>query len=27
MEERARVELGLIKPDEVFYQLVEKGKP
>jgi cell division protein FtsB len=26
VEERARVELGMIKPDEVFYQVVEKGK-
>lgn len=27
VEERARVELGMIKPDEVFYQVVEKAKP
>jgi cell division protein FtsB len=26
VEERARVELGMVKPDEVFYQVVEKGK-
>ena len=25
-EERARTELGLIKPDEVFYQVVEPDK-
>ena len=24
VEERARVELGMIKPDEVFYQVIEK---
>jgi len=24
VEERARVELGMIKPDEVFYQITEK---
>ncbi len=27
VEERARVELGMVKPDEVFYQVAEKGKP
>jgi cell division protein FtsB len=26
VEERARVELGMIRQDEVFYQLVEKPK-
>jgi cell division protein FtsB len=26
VEERARVQLGMIRPDEVFYQVVEKGK-
>lgn len=27
VEERARSELGLIKPGETFYQVVEPGKP
>ena len=27
VEERARVELGMIKPDEVFYQIIDKGSP
>ena len=26
VEERARVELGMIKPGEVFYQVVDKSK-
>jgi len=26
LEERARYELGMIKSDEVFFQIVEKGK-
>ncbi len=26
VEERARVELGMIKPDEVFYQVIDKSK-
>jgi cell division protein FtsB len=26
VEERARVEFGMIKPDETFYQIVEKSK-
>ena len=26
VEERARVELGMIKPGEVFYQIVDKSK-
>jgi cell division protein FtsB len=26
IEERARYELGMIKSDEVFFQIVEKGK-
>jgi cell division protein FtsB len=26
LEERARYELGMIKPDEVFFQIVEKSK-
>ncbi len=26
VEERARVELGMIKPDEVFYQVIEKSR-
>ena len=26
VEERARVELGMIKPDEVFYQVIDKNK-
>jgi cell division protein FtsB len=27
VEERARAELGMVKPNETFYQLVEKSKP
>lgn len=27
VEERARVELGMIKPNETYYQIVEKQKP
>lgn len=27
VEERARVELGMIKQDEVFYQIIDKSKP
>jgi cell division protein FtsB len=27
VEERARVELGMIKQDEVFYQIIDKNKP
>ena len=27
IEERARVELGMIKTNETFYQLIEKPKP
>ncbi len=27
VEERARMELGLIKPNEIFYQVVDKSKP
>ena len=27
VEERARVELGMIKQDEVFYQIIDKRKP
>lgn len=26
VEERARVELGMIKPNEVFYQIIDKSK-
>ncbi len=26
LEERARYELGLVRPDEVFFQIVESGK-
>ena len=26
VEERARVELGMIKPGEVFYQVIDKSK-
>ena len=26
VEERARVELGMIKPDEIFYQVIDKSK-
>ena len=26
VEERARVELGMIKPDEIFYQVIDKAK-
>jgi len=26
VEERARVELGMIKPNEVFYQIIDKTK-
>lgn len=27
VEERARVELGMIKPNETYYQILEKQKP
>ena len=27
VEERARVELGMIKQGEVFYQIIDKGRP
>jgi cell division protein FtsB len=27
VEERARVELGMVKPNETFYQIIEKSKP
>jgi cell division protein FtsB len=27
VEERARVELGMIKPNETYYQVIEKQKP
>jgi len=27
VEERARYELGLVKPDEVFFQVIEPAKP
>ena len=27
VEERARVELGMIKHNEVFYQIIDKSKP
>ena len=27
VEERARVEFGMIKSDETFYQIIEKSKP
>ena len=27
VEERARVELGMIKPNETYYQVLEKQKP
>jgi cell division protein FtsB len=27
VEERARVEFGMVKPDETFYQIIEKSKP
>jgi cell division protein FtsB len=27
VEERARVELGMIKPSETYYQILEKQKP
>jgi cell division protein FtsB len=27
VEERARLELGMVRPDEVFYQLVEAPRP
>ncbi|MFM7462217.1 MAG: cell division protein FtsB [Burkholderiales bacterium] len=27
VEERARVELGMIKPNETYYQILEKKKP
>lgn len=27
VEERARVELGMIRQDEVFYQIIDKSKP
>jgi cell division protein FtsB len=26
VEERARVELGMVKPNETFYQIIEKSK-
>lgn len=26
VEERARVEMGMIKPDEVFFQVIDKNK-
>ncbi|MEP7156351.1 MAG: cell division protein FtsB [Betaproteobacteria bacterium] len=27
VEERARVEMGMIKPDELFYQVIDKSAP
>ena len=27
MEERARSELGMVKPGEIFYRVIEDGKP
>jgi cell division protein FtsB len=27
VEERARVELGMIKPNETYYQILDKQKP
>jgi cell division protein FtsB len=27
IEERARYELGMVKPDEIFFQILDKGPP